>query len=64
MINIKQDGSIVNISYSSLESAYSALMTEALDNAASSYGITLSDQQKSLVGASLQVLSGITAAIR
>jgi hypothetical protein len=63
MINIRQDGTVAVINYGSLEAAYSDLMTRALKDTASKYDISLSDQQSNLVGASLQVLSAMNAAI-
>ncbi len=51
------------ISYSGIVEAYRDLMSTALNNAATQYGLTLSQQQKDMVDASVTVLNAMDAAI-
>ena len=59
----EQGEQVQPINYPSLEAAYADLMGKALVNANSLYALNLSPQQLGLVSASVQVLSGITAAV-
>lgn len=57
------DGTVTVIHYNSLVDAYRDLMTSALNGTASTFSLTLTDQQKALVDASVTVLNAITGAI-
>ena len=63
MIQITQDGTVTPLSYASLEDAFVALLKAALDDAQSTWGISITAQQKTLVDAARSVLNAITAAI-
>lgn len=58
-----QEVTVLN-NYSSLEAAYSSMMTNALNNTAKEFDINLSDHQSDLVSASVQVLQAMNAAIQ
>ncbi|HEX6908920.1 MAG TPA: hypothetical protein VF142_00915, partial [Longimicrobium sp.] len=57
------DKQVTPIHYPSLAAAYQDLMNQALDSAASTYGLSLTDQQRRLVDASVTVLNAIGGAI-
>jgi hypothetical protein len=62
MVHISEDKTItVLTAYSSLADAYEDKMSAALIDTAGNFGITLTDQQKGLVNASLLVLSATEA---
>ncbi|HEU4454280.1 MAG TPA: hypothetical protein VFR81_14525 [Longimicrobium sp.] len=63
MVHITPDGTVTTIHYDSIEAAYADIMASTLSSAASTYGIDLTSQQRSLVDASSRVLSAITGAI-
>lgn len=57
------DGTVTVIHYDSLTAAYSDLMASALTSTASTFDLDISDQQRTLVNASITVLNGMTNAI-
>ena len=63
LVQIQPNGSAVTLSYTSIQDAYRDLMNSALNSTASQFGLTLSDQQRHLVDASVSVLNAIDAAI-
>jgi hypothetical protein len=63
LVHVTSDGTATVISGSNIVDAYQNQMTQALNDNASQFGLTLSDQQRHLVDASVTVLNAITSAI-
>ncbi|MCA1779785.1 MAG: peptidase inhibitor family I36 protein [Xanthomonadaceae bacterium] len=63
MILIDQAGTVTPVNYASLADAYADQMRKALDAVADDYNETVTDQQRTLVDASLRVLAAIDSAI-
>lgn len=63
VISVATDGTSTLIGGTSIADAYKTQMAAALSSTASTFKLTLSDQQRALVDASLQVLNAMTSAI-
>jgi hypothetical protein len=63
LVSVGSGGDITVINGSNIVDAYKAQLNASLDSTASQFGLTLTDQQRALVDASVTVLNAITAAI-